>query len=266
MISASICVFVSGQNPCRAVTRELAWPLLIRCVAGALAFITVTTALPLLPLVLFQVITNMTPFLAALLACLWLGEKLSFFQLVCMLLCFGGIAVVIFERDTTRSKTDKEFGSFNYGVILTCIVAMIFAVTAVTTRRVKGLHWSVVTFYFELSCFIISGLWILYEMRSQPVYQFKDMIPWMEIIGASFCHFTAQLFLTCMNQSLNPAIVAMFMYAKVVYAGFSDYFVFDEQLQSVQIVGAVAVLVLTIVAAIEKKLSADRAAAEKLQA
>ena len=58
----------------------------------------------------------------------------------------------------------------------------------------------------------------------------------------------------------------MFMYAKVVYAGFSDYFVFDEQLQSVQIVGAVAVLVLTIVAAIEKKLSADRAAAEKLQA
>ena len=166
ILSASVCVFVSGQNPFRAVTRDLVWPLAIRCVAGALAFITVTTALPLLPLILFQVITNMTPFLAALLACLWLGEKLSFFQLVCMLLCFGGIAVVIFERDTSKGTVDKEFNSFNYGVILTCIVAMIFAVTAVTTRKVKALHWSVVTFYFELACFIISGAWILYESRS----------------------------------------------------------------------------------------------------
>ena len=92
------------------------------------------------------------------------------------------------------------------------------------------------------------------------------MIPWLEIVGASFCHFTAQLFLTCMNQSLNPAIVAMFMYAKVVYAGFSDYFIFDEQLQSVQIVGAVAVLIITIIAAIEKKCAADNAARAALEA
>ena len=141
-------------------------PLLIRCVAGALAFITVTTALPLVPLVLFQVITNMTPFIAALLACLWLGEKLSFFQLVCMLLCFGGIAVVIFERESADGEVKKESSSFNFGVILTCIVALIFAITAVTTRKVRSLHWSVITFYFELTCFIISGVWILIEMRS----------------------------------------------------------------------------------------------------
>ena len=48
----------------------------------------------MLPMTILQVITQLTPFVAGLLAYVWLGERLGTFQIVAMLLCFIGIAIV----------------------------------------------------------------------------------------------------------------------------------------------------------------------------
>ena len=78
MIS-SIVLFIYGNNPLREVEREHIVPLIARCVAGTAAFIGAITAFAMVPLTIFQVVTQMTPFVAGLLAFLWLGERLSLF-------------------------------------------------------------------------------------------------------------------------------------------------------------------------------------------
>ena len=51
----------------------------MRCISGALAFIAATKVISMLPLTIFQVITQLTPFVAGLLAYVWLGESLGSF-------------------------------------------------------------------------------------------------------------------------------------------------------------------------------------------
>ena len=95
-----ICLFIYRQNPLTTVKRDLVIPLIIRCVMGTMTFFLVTKAVTLLPLTIFQVVTNISPFIAGLIARVWLGEKLSYFQLICMVLCFGGIAIVTLSKSS----------------------------------------------------------------------------------------------------------------------------------------------------------------------
>ena len=96
MIGAMALCTVKGQNPFTGVPVGCKWPLFIRCFVGSVAFIFVTKTIDYLPLTVFQSISNTSPFAAALLGFLWLGEKLSIFQIVAMLCCFGGITIVTF--------------------------------------------------------------------------------------------------------------------------------------------------------------------------
>ena len=161
LTASIICLLICRQNPYTTLKRDLMVPLFVRCVSGAVAFIAVAKAVQLLPLTIFQVITNMTPFISGILACIWLGEKLSFFQIVCMLLCFIGIAVVTFSNGI--NSEEDEYSSFKAGIALSGIISVIFALAYVTTRRVRVLHFSVIQFYFDLTSLIISGIWILFE-------------------------------------------------------------------------------------------------------
>ena len=68
---------------------------------------------------------------------------------------------------------------------------------------------------------------------------------------------------TCMNQSINPAIVGMFMYVQVFYALLFDIFVFDSAFMPLQLVGGAIVLAFAFVATIDKKREADKKKAEE---
>ena len=61
-----------------------------------------------------------------------------------------------------------------------------------------------------------------------------------------------------MNQSINPALVGMFMYIGVLYALIFDIFVFDAEFEALQMIGGGLALLVALIAAIEKKMSADK--------
>ena len=64
----------------------------------------VAKTVSMIPLTLFQVITQLTPFVSGLLAFLWLGEKLAAFQIGAMVVCFVGIAIVAFSNDAEEES------------------------------------------------------------------------------------------------------------------------------------------------------------------
>ena len=83
-------------------------PLFSRCLAGVLAFFAVSKTVSMIPLTLFQVISQLCPFFSGLLAFLWLGEKLAAFQIVAMVISFGGIAIVSFSGDAPEESGITE--------------------------------------------------------------------------------------------------------------------------------------------------------------
>lgn len=83
--------------------------------------------------------------------------------------------------------------NYQIGVSLALCVVCFFAVAAVTTRRIRSVHFSVVQFYLCLLGFIISTVWLIEESMTikGPMFAYNDWRAWVQIIGASFCHFTA---------------------------------------------------------------------------
>lgn len=83
-----------------------------------------------------------------------------------MFLCFGGILLVTLSKDSedvSDGTDEKEWSSYDIGVILASLAALIFAIAAVTTRRLRDLHFSVMQFYLTFTSLLFGAVWILFE-------------------------------------------------------------------------------------------------------
>ena len=83
---------------------------------------------------------NISPFLVAILACLWLKEKISLVEVFCMIGAFGGILLVSLTKPD-EEEVEDESGSDTYNIGLLCalVSALGYALTLVTTRKLKAL-------------------------------------------------------------------------------------------------------------------------------
>ena len=110
----------------------------MRSISGTICFITLTFSVKYLPLAIFFVSFNACPFLVAIMACLWLRERITLVELVCMVGAFGGILLVGFGKisDDYTENVEKHF----YQLGLMCAGVTVFAnsLSVVATRRLKG--------------------------------------------------------------------------------------------------------------------------------
>ena len=245
---SSTNLLIFKKNPFSELARKDMWPLFVRCAASTSSLFIVIIALKLVPLTIFTVVTNMTPFLSALISWIWLGDKLGLFQILMMVFCFAGVVLVACVKNTGEDDLSK-FGSYELGIALTGGLCLIFAVSAVSTRRLKTMHFSVLQFYLATVSLLSSGIWLIVMLTNQKVFNFEGAIPWIEIVAGSLCDFFSQMLLIFMMFSMNPAVVGMFSYVKVFYAFLSDTFIFDMTLSALQLVGCIAVFIFSLAAA-----------------
>ena len=78
LIASIVVLCFTRENPFR-VRRDLMAPLALRSFMGSAASITIVKSVEQVPLTVFQVVTKSDAFLTGLLACIWLGERLSYF-------------------------------------------------------------------------------------------------------------------------------------------------------------------------------------------
>ena len=118
-------------------------PLILRCIFGAIAHITVSLALKNVPLTLYSILYNTLPFIIAIQVFIWLRERISKFEFVVMCFCFGGIVLVILFADEKEKKLgegveveeDANNTSLTLGVIAAMTAIFFFGVSSVATRR-----------------------------------------------------------------------------------------------------------------------------------
>ena len=143
-------------------------PLILRCVFGAIAQITISFALKNMPLTLYSILYNTLPFIIAILVFIWLRERISKFELGSMCFCFAGILMVIVfaekkdkepEEGGEEVEVDANNKSLTLGVFAAMTAIFSFGVTAVATRRLQSIHFTIILFYYSLIGTIVFSIY-----------------------------------------------------------------------------------------------------------
>ena len=79
--------------------------LVVRCLSGSICFLCFVVAIEHLPISVFFVMLNSTPFFVTVLACLWLKEMISPLEVVTMVGAFCGILLLgLSKGDSDESE------------------------------------------------------------------------------------------------------------------------------------------------------------------
>lgn len=140
--------------------------LLVRCIAGTICFLTFVFAIKYLPLSIFFMVMNASPFIMAILTCLWLKELITLVEVICMIGAFGGICLVGMSKQMSISQTDNgDVEAYQLGLLFAVISVFAQALTLVTTRRLKGLSVIVIQWYYALTSTLTCGFCILLQEK-----------------------------------------------------------------------------------------------------
>ena len=213
MMVSPITVKLSGQEYFGSIARDQIVPLIVRAVCGTLAFVTISLSLKWIPLSIYFVVENFLPFLAALLAFIFLGERIMFFEFFAMCMCFCGILTVCFyaqedpsEQEELSHKSGQEstglFSTYTFGVLMALATTFFQAISVIMTRRLKSLHFTVIQFHYASISTLCFGVWTLYLVyfTDRKLFQFyNEPTVWLKLLGACACNFTGQNLVTVMN-------------------------------------------------------------------
>jgi drug/metabolite transporter (DMT)-like permease len=94
-VTASV-VLIRGIN--LKVDKELRAPLFMRSVIGCIGLTALSFGAVLVPITVQMTIGNLAPFFASLLAFFLVGERITKFELVAMILSFGAIVLIAIAR------------------------------------------------------------------------------------------------------------------------------------------------------------------------
>ena len=90
---------------------------------------------------------------------------MALFQIVAMIFCFGGIAIVTFSQPKIEDSEEEQMSEYEIGIILCFSVIFLFSLSSVTTRRLRSMHFSIIQFYLGLIGLLVSTIWLLIEMQ-----------------------------------------------------------------------------------------------------
>ena len=110
LLGAIISVHSSGQTYYKGIKRAQILPLLLRGICGFCAFAGAAMAVKLIPFSIHQIIQNLMPSIVAILACCFLHERITLYELVAIILCFIGVSIVAFGGQKKQEVTIDDDG------------------------------------------------------------------------------------------------------------------------------------------------------------
>ena len=111
LVLSSVYLFVAGEGLTVNIDSTNRCVLFVRCLSGAFGFVCFALAIEHLPLSIFFVVTNTTPFMICVLACLWLKDVITWVEVINMIGAFSGIIMVGLSKKFQESKEKEEVKS-----------------------------------------------------------------------------------------------------------------------------------------------------------
>ena len=107
---SSVYLGVTGDSLTKDISADNRWILLMRCLSGSICFLCMVLAIEYIPLSIFFVVLNATPFVICLLAWVWLNDLITGVEIFSMCGAFAGIVLVGVSKrkNEVEAVTEEE--------------------------------------------------------------------------------------------------------------------------------------------------------------
>lgn len=203
-------------------------------------------AVKYIPLGIFFIVFNSSPFITVILSYFWTGDRILPLEGVAMLGAFAGIVCLGVakpeeEQDAavtsdTGNQTESSMSDFEkqyayqIGMAMAVFSCLAQSVISVASRRLKSLHFAVIQFWYGLMASVVMAVFLVTActVTSHTPYVYSSGWVYLEILVSSFLNMIGQNLMTYSNQRANPATVGLISYMGVMYNFAVDLAIFHE--------------------------------------
>lgn len=208
--------------------------LLLRGTAGMLALTIFFFTLHKLPLAIASTLQYLSPIFTVLIAARLFHEKVSRIQYFSSLIAFTGVVFIGFNG---------FFGDFNsqkpdlFWMFMGIISAILSGIAYNAISKLKETEETInIVIYFPMLALPLTGIWCLFD------FTFPRGVEWLILLTIGVFTQIAQVLMTRAFLATNTAIVAPFQYIGAIYALISGWFIFNEKLELISLIGVCLVL------------------------
>lgn len=140
-------------------------PLTLRCVLGNIGFVSLTYSFKHLPLSIGTVIISTSPFAVAIMASLFLNERVLQADIIAIFVSFTGIFVMTLARKTDK-QLDTTHGEYVFAIVVAVFTMLVVATVAVCARFMKKIHYSVIQTHNGLFGVVFVGILLAFNSYS----------------------------------------------------------------------------------------------------
>ena len=201
--------------------------LLIRAITGATSMLLFFWSVHYITIGSAVTLRYISPIFAALLAVIWLGEKVKPIQWMFFILSFYGVYLI------------KNFDPSDsvLGIVLVLIAAFFSAIVYILISKIgKRDHPVVVVHYFMAIATLLGGVGSLFYWTTPTVEDF------LLLSSMGFFGYFGQLFMTKAFQNGEAHMVAPFKYVEVVFTLLFGVFVLFEEYSAYHLMGTAFVI------------------------
>ncbi len=175
-----------------------------------------------------SILNKLSPFFAILFSLLLLREKPRVWEIVFILIAFGGAMCVV--RPTFSSETLPALAGFASGA------AAGFAYTCVRILGLKGERGSMTVFFFSAFSTLVSLPFFLAFYTPMTAWQ------WTALILSGVSAAAGQFFITAAYRFAPAKEIAVFDYMQVLFAALLGFFLLNQVPAPLSIVGYVVII------------------------
>lgn len=201
---------------------------------------------------LYSTIQNLSPLITVITANLVLNESLKRYEIVNIIISFGGVLLIVFFTQKHRVKeihVPASVGMDTFAVFLCVLSATLVGVKYVMVRSLRYIHFSIFNAINGYCLLLVSTiLWLIYRpiMGNMVSYEMTNE-QWVYLILAGMLYTTS-------NQSIIAAIssdkvgrVASLHFLLIVLGYAGDTLMFGYSLNIIEFIGALTIIVSTAI-------------------
>lgn len=242
LVSFSISAYIIKRRGLSLLGNNRKW-LLLRGTAGMIALTLFFFTLHKLPLAIASTLQYLSPIFTVLIASRLFHEKVSGIQYISSLIAFFGVVIIGFN-----GAFDHHQSISMPWMILGVISAILSGVAYNAISKLKATEEPInIVIYFPMLALPFTFVWCLAD------HVIPQGIEWFFLLIIGVFTQIAQVLMTRAFMLTATSVVAPFQYLGAIYALFSGWFIFDEQLNTSVLAGIVLILIGVLVGTIFRK-------------
>ncbi len=178
-------------------------------------------------------IYNTQPFILFAFGVFFFGERFTQQKLLWLALSFSGLLMIVMTKPTTSDSGSH----YLFGILLAFLAAFMYALIAVITKYLKGVPTYLITLIQVSVGVLMLAPWANFETLPQQAGQ------WLSLITLGMLH-TGVMYILLYSavQKLPTHLIGSLSFIYPVAAIVVDKIAFDQQLNTIQLIGIAAIL------------------------